>query len=267
MDDRHPVWEEGWDSAKEGVPARTRAIRAGMERLRVAVELVRSDAPTERDQLAEKRDERAARRDLDADAADQRSLELSLGDTLADRHTLRVRDLRTRAVEGRARATRDRERAARDRLHSARDRALGAVDREESSKDRTRGTGLKELGKEMQRARRDDSTLVAACVDVKGPMFVTDDPDDLLTTVADVLQQHLRSYDLLVRIGDDDELLCALHNISLVEARQRFDALSAEVQQSVGRSVSVGFSALLDTDSPDDFAKRADDDLPARRCG
>ena len=71
----------------------------------------------------------------------------------------------------------------------------------------------------------------------------------------------------MVRIGDGDELLCALPNISLAEARQRFDHLSAEVKHAVGRSVSVGFSALLDTDSPDDFAKRADDDLPARRCG
>ena len=244
---------------------------------------LRDKMASERDQAARERDERAARRDRDAEIADDRAVELDANDTLSDRHTLRVRDLRWRGVEGRRRSARDQERAARDRMHSARDRKLGALDREESKHDREqagideltgarrRGGGLEELGTEMNRARREGSSLVAAYVNVNEIKVVNDARgraagDERLKTAAEELRHHLRSYDLLVRLGGD-ELLCALPHITLAEARERFDELCPELKVSVGGSVSVGFSELLDGDAPGDFVERADRDLLTRRSG
>jgi PleD family two-component response regulator len=74
----------------------------------------------------------------------------------------------------------------------------------------------------------------------------------------------MRSYDLLVRLGGH-EFLCVLPKITLAEARARFDRLRAELKNSAGASVSVGFSELRDGDSPGEFIRRADTDLLARR--
>lgn len=272
--------DDGVDSAFQGRP---RAIRAETTQERMAIGRLRDEIATERDQGAQKRDERAAQRDRNADSADQRALELDASDMLSDRRTRGVREIRARGVEGRKRSGRDQERAARDRMHSARDRRLGALDREESKQDREhagideltgarrRGSGLDALGNEMQRARREGNSLVAAYVDVDGLKFVNDEHghaagDQLLITVAEGMRHCLRSYDLLVRLGGD-EFLCALPKITMAEARQRFDDLRAELLESVGSSVSVGFSELLDSDSPDRFVARADSDLLAHRGG
>lgn len=76
----------------------------------------------------------------------------------------------------------------------------------------------------------------------------------------------MRPYDLLVRLGGD-EFVCALPNITLDKLRERFDLLDAELKDSGGGSVSVGFSELHEGDSAGDFIMRADSDLLARRSG
>ena len=220
-----------------------------------------------RDQIAEDLDREAA--DLDATdevvaAQTQRLAELRA----------RAHEIRIRAASDRARAARDREQAARDRQQAARDREQAAYDREHAAADeltgaRRRGVGLEELENEMKRARRQGDSLWAAYVDVDGLKSVNDTRghaagDTLLRTVADGLRRHMRSYDLLVRLGGD-EFLCVLPNVTLAEARARFDRLRAELKDSAGSSVSVGFSELRDSDSPDEFIRRADTDLLARR--
>jgi len=86
-----------------------------------------------------------------------------------------------------------------------------------------------------------------------------------ISAVAEGLRRHLRSYDLLVRLGGD-EFLCVMANITLADAHRRFDDLGAELEDSAGRSASVGFSELLDGDTPQRFVQRADSDLLKRRA-
>jgi diguanylate cyclase (GGDEF)-like protein len=227
---------------------------------------------------ADLRDDLSTRRDQIAEGLDERSAELDAKEDLADRHTLRVAELRSRARSSRARAAWDRiraagsrDQAARDRDQAARDRDQAAYDREHAATDeltgaRRRGVGLEELEGEMARARREEHPLVAAFVDVDGLKAINDEQghaagDELLAGVAKGLKQYMRPYDLLVRMGGD-EFLCVLP-VTTAEANQRFDALRADLNGSAGRSISVGFGELRDGDSPEDFIRRADEDLLA----
>ena len=237
----------------------------------------------ERDVSARRRDELSLLRDQIATDHDQEATDLDAKDDLSDRHTLRVEELRAHARAGRIRAGGDRHQAARGREQAGRDREQAALDREQAAFDREdagtdeltgarrRGVGLKDLANEVSRARREGASLMAAYVDVDGLKSVNDEHghaagDELLKAVGGGLRRHMRSYDLLVRLGGD-EFLCALPNVTPAEARQRFDGLRAELKDSVGGSVSVGFSELGDGDSLDAFVARADSDLLARRIG
>jgi len=51
--------------------------------------------------------------------------------------------------------------------------------------------------------------------------------------------------------------LCALPNLTLAEAQERFDDLRAELKAAAGRSVSIGYAELRDGDLTD-LVKRAD---------
>lgn len=257
----------------------------------------------ERDVSAQFRDELSVLRDEAAEGHDREAIDLDAKDDLADRHTLRVEELRGRgratrgrAAGDRARAGRDRAQATGDRAHAGGDRAQAGGDRDEAACDRAhaegdrdqaahdreqagideltgarrRGVGLEDLDNEMKRARREsEGRLVAAYVDVDGLKSVNDEQghaagDALLRTVAAGFRRHMRPYDLLVRLGGD-EFLCALPNITLDEAQERFDDLPAELNAAGGRSVSIGYAELHDGDLTDDLVKRADSALLASR--
>jgi diguanylate cyclase (GGDEF)-like protein len=237
---------------------------------------------TARDSAARDRDELAAGRDRDARSRDDEAGKLDRSTGRFDRHPLRVQELRSRATVARRRAADDRARAHRDREHAARDRELAARDRRQSARERRqaatdeltgarrRGAGLEELKREIDRARRTGGNLVAVFVDVDNLKSVNDvlghhAGDELLREVAEGLRRHMRSYDLLVRLGGD-EFLCALPDITLEEARARFDHLTVELHEGpTDSSVSAGFSELRDGDSPRDLIDRADSDLLAVR--
>ncbi len=114
--------------------ARTRAIRAGTTRERLAAGHHRAETAVARDLAAQRRDELAAERDRDADVADHLARDLDGTDALVDEHA-KAKELRGLVAKTRGRAARDRERAARDREQTAHDRELGARDREESRQD------------------------------------------------------------------------------------------------------------------------------------
>ena len=233
---------------------------------------------SERDKAAAARDELAAGRDRAAELADEEAQELNGRDDLEDEH-LATRDLRARAAAGRARATEDRRRAARHRELAAQDREESAQDREFASRDRElaatdeltgarrRGVGLEELQHAIDRARREATKLTVAYVDVDDLKVLNDSDghhagDQLLHDVAEALRRHMRSYDLLVRVGGD-EFLCVLPGITLSEARRRFEQMGADLGD--GGSVSFGLSELREDDTPQRLIDRADRDLLAVR--
>jgi diguanylate cyclase (GGDEF)-like protein len=244
---------------------------------------LRDEAGIKRDAAAGERDDLAALRDADALAREVEADKLDVQDDLFDRHTLRVQELRSRSAMARRRAAEDRERARRDRDQAACDREDAARDREEAARERRqagtdeltgarrRGVGLEELEREIDRARRTETRLIAVYVDVDHLKSVNDAEghsagDELLCRVVAGLKRHMRSYDLIVRLGGD-EFLCVLPDVSLAEARRRFHDLNAALNGgSTGGSVSVGFGELRDDESPLALIDRADQDLLAARA-
>ena len=273
------------DASNDEVSAtheRTTAVRESTTREREDVSRSRDDTATERDEAARSRDELAAQRDRDAELADQRGLELDGSGESANVDLLRMQELRAQDVKRRQRAQLDRERAARDREQAARDREQAARDREQAKLDRElagtddltgarrRGVGINELEREIERTRRMGGNLVAVFVDVDGLKRVNDTlghpaGDELLREVVKMVKHHMRSYDLVVRIGGD-EFLCVLPDVSVDDARQRFDALNAELQAGpAAGSVSIGLAELRDGEGSADLIRRADSDLLSTR--
>ena len=182
---------------------------------------------------------------------------------------------RARAASDRARACEERAQSARDRALAAHDRAKAAIDREASEIDelthvRRRGAGIKQLQREIDRAKRASEDLVVAFIDVDGLKQVNDSKghlagDALLLAVANSLRACLRSYDLIMRFGGD-EFICALSHTDIGSIRQRFtDVSKALAAGSTHGSITVGFAELVDGDSPQELIHRADADLLARR--
>jgi len=262
--------------------ARSTAMRGEATFARREIEALRDATALERDGMARERDELAARRDHYAATCDEEALELDSRDELAARRGLRAKSVRVRAAEARKRAARDRERAARDRAQAARDRELAARDREHLAHEldragldeltgaRRRGVGLEEFKRDIQRAQRTHSNLVAVYVDVDGLKSVNDERghtagDELLRNVVDGLRSQLRSYDLVVRLGGD-EFLCSLPGVTLAQARRRFDELVSQLSDDpAGGSMSFGLSELRDGESEQELIDRADKELLASR--
>lgn len=245
---------------------------------RDAVAHARDVAAVSRDQIAALHDRRLAERD--ATRAD--SGRAITGDDVVQRaaETRRRAAIdRAGAAEGRARAAADRQRAALDREHAARDRLHAQADREALLRQlaiaetdaltgaRTRAAGMGDLEHEIDRARRTNASLVVAYVDVVGLKAVNDSyghsaGDELLRRVVLALRGHLRTYDLVIRLGGD-EFLCAMSGATRDDARTRFRAIRAELAAAPHRSeIKVGFATLSPQDSADALIQRADAELP-----
>ena len=83
--------------------------------------------------------------------------------------------------------------------------------------------------------------------------------------MADSLRTTLRSYDVITRVGGD-EFVCVLPGISVENARQRFEAVSAKLGAGLsGASITVGLARLQAGDSVDDLIQRADDEVSSAR--
>jgi diguanylate cyclase (GGDEF)-like protein len=240
----------------------------------------RTQTAATRDRAAELRDLAATERDRTAkssasiDPAGQRShAEHDRKRAAADRASAAAD--RTKAARDRKRAAEERSQSARDRVVAAHDRAQAALDRQASEIDdlthvQRRGAGIKQLQREIDRARRASEELVVAFIDVDGLKRVNDSEghlagDALLVAVADSLRACLRSYDLVMRFGGD-EFVCALPHTSVEQTRRRFTEVSSILEAAPAHgSITVGFAQLADGDLPQDLIERADVDLLARR--
>jgi diguanylate cyclase (GGDEF)-like protein len=263
----------------------SRVDRLQGTRERVEAGGARAQTTTERQEQARLREENARLRDLRADmrdrAGEQRdraaaALERELDDPgRASSPAADLGTLRRRASADRARGAVDRSRAAADREQAAADRAASADDREQARAevlraqlDHLTGAYGRELGmvtleQEINRAQHGNGQLVLAFIDVDGLKQVNDRHghaagDELLRDVVAAMQTHLRSYDPIVRIGGD-EFVCALADCQPDDARCRFQAIQATIQQlQPAARISVGYAQLRPGDTLDELTKRGD---------
>jgi diguanylate cyclase (GGDEF)-like protein len=216
------------------------------------------------DEASETRDARAEARDRRAEAREQVTSHFDAG-----------------AVSDRAGAWRDRRGAAGDRRHAADDREAASTDRVLSARERAassideltgayrRDAGMHELAREVERAKRTNEPFVLAFVDVD-QLKATNDTlghdagDRLLRRVVETIRRHLRNYDLVVRYGGD-EFVCALMDLGIERAAERFLLVNGDLAANPRASISVGLAELVSRESLDDLIARADAALIAQR--
>jgi diguanylate cyclase (GGDEF)-like protein len=162
----------------------------------------------------------------------------------------------------------DREQAARERLHALVDREiladeLAVADNDPLTGARTRAAGLADLERELDRCRRTAAELVVAYVDVVGLKSLNDTKgheagDALLQAAVGIIKEHLRPYDLVIRVGGD-EFLCAMSNMTTVEARDRFAIIAGALSATrADAEVRTGFAVLKPGDGVTELIARAD---------
>jgi diguanylate cyclase (GGDEF)-like protein len=272
------------------VRVETDAARDAVAQARDRTALARDQAAALRDRelAAVARAEAAARRDRDlaaheaASTGGVRALTRAEIAQRAEEHQRRATADRAAAVESRARAALAREQAALDREQAARDRLQARAERDElldqlaiAETDpltgaRTRAPGLADVDHEIDRARRMTNLLALAYVDIVGLKAENDTHghaagDALLQRVVHAIREHLRSYDVVVRVGGD-EFVCVMSGTTIEDARQRFDAVrSALARDPYPCEIKVGFAALAPEDSAAVLIERADADLLNRR--
>jgi diguanylate cyclase len=231
------------------------------------------------DATEERRGLRAAARDDNARARDRAASGRDESAWLRDCEMGTLDALRRAAARDRAAAAADRGAAARDREDAARDRLatqkirdallreLAIAETDQLTGARTRRAGLRDIDREIARAHRTESLLVAAYVDVVGLKIVNDAHghaagDALLRRVVHTIGSHVRAYDVIVRLGGD-EFLCAMPGATIREARQRFGAIQAALAAEPDPSqIKYGFAELGHTDSTAELIGRADAELP-----
>src|SRR5213080_3277849 len=259
---------------------RSALARERSGRDRDAVSTVRAESATARLRTAAKRDRAAELRDRGAEGRDalarlhdqQDDSGASREDILlrAERDRARAAADRAKAADDRARAAADREQAARERAEARRDRAESADNLKLATTDQltgelTRRFGLEEVSRELERAHRTGATLVLAFVDVDGLKQVNDSQghlagDVLLRLVGETLRANVRPYDVIVRYGGD-ELVCAMPNLGVREAKARFETIAAALTAiDAEHSVTVGLAEAEPADSLQDRRSGHSDD-------
>jgi diguanylate cyclase (GGDEF)-like protein len=288
-DDRDRAGERRDQAAQQRDQAAEQRDQAGDERDRTG---------DERDQAAEQRDQAAEQRDQAAERSEA-SVRAGIAIDVLERSAL----ARSEAASDRRGAAQDRRAGASERNHSELDRDIALADRGAGASERTqaeldrhtaladrgasgrerqhasvddltgvylRGAGLVELEREMARARRTRQPLVLAFVDVDRLKAIRDARghaagDRLLVEVANALRAELRSYDLIVRYGDD-EFVCAISGLTSAGATTRVACINAALAETPGHgSITVGLAELQPDDSPEDLVARANDVLLRER--
>lgn len=270
----------------------TRDIREHTARRREQTGRARVDVADKRDEVASARDLAALARDHAADARDLASARRDAADAAHGTRAAPGADTAIRAAERRERAAQQRARAAEQRTVAAHDRQRAAADREQAAHDRehaladretlkrqlamaetdpltgarARAAGLDDLDTELNRCRRTGSSLVVAYVDSIGLKTLNDTEghgagDELLKRVVQLIRKHVRPYDLIIRLGGD-EFLCAMSNMTALNARRRFSAVAAALAgpPSAG-AIRTGFAELRSNETATELIARADKEL------
>jgi GGDEF domain-containing protein len=273
-----------------GARAFSRDMRQRTARERGRSAQARLDAAGERDELAHARDLAALSRDLAADVRDLAMRDhdaASAHEDLARAVTgaevvIRAAGQRKRAARYRTQAAKQRELAAEDRRSAAHDREQAALERLRALTDRdvlagqlaivetdaltgarALAAGLTDLDHELDRCRETNGQLAAAYVDVVALEALSDTPDagasnTLLKRVVAVIGEHLRSFDLVIRLGED-AFLCAMSNMPLSEARQRFSQVAAVLAAApYAGAIRIGFAELRPDENAAQLIARAD---------
>ena len=212
-------------------------------------------------------DARADVRDLDAAARDQladerdHEVDLSESDRIRLDRLLASRD-RAAAALDRKEAALDRQRAEEYRRSAYRDGLTGVLQRD---------AGRSQLAQEVSRARRTETPLIVAFLDLDGLKAINDTfghatGDFVLKSTGRALLAGLRDYDVVVRYGGD-EFVCALPGSTLEEASGRFaDVGSLLATYTRNRtelasstiSFSLGLALLNCSETLEDALERAD---------
>jgi diguanylate cyclase (GGDEF)-like protein len=297
----NPPLSKPVEAASNGLPRVAGPQRSGEQaerlahssRLREKVAGDRDQTARRRLEVADRRDAIADTRDLVAGARDQAAgvrdlamaqLDAANKDATVPRATtdaeivLRAAEYPAKAAAHRALAAEDREVAARDREQAACERHDALADREalaralamaatdELTGARTRAAGLADLEREIHRSRRASGLLVVAYVDVVGLKTVNDAEghgagDELLKLVIAQIKDHLRSYDLIIRVGGD-EFVCAMSGMTIGDARSRFsDVVRALASTPRRGAIRTGFAELTLSDTAAELIARADSQL------
>ncbi len=270
------------------------------ENARERASIRRDQSPQARLRAADQRDVIAHSRDLAAlsrdETSDARNRELAQRDAarehaygaraitgsevivLAAGKRKRAARQRAQAAEQDARAADDRHFAAQDREQAALERVHALVDREllatalvataidPLTGARARASGLAELDREVDRCRRTSGELVVAYVNVIGLKALNDREghgagDVLLKRVVTLIRARLRSYDLIIRVGGD-EFVCAMSNITLLDARRRFHDVAATLTASPeAGAIRCGLAQLTTHETAAELIARADSEL------
>jgi len=254
--------EEPPDSSitQDGEPATTTG-RIGEDRDRTAED--RDQRAEQHDQASEARDVRAAARDQRAEAREQAANTFDEG-AAADR---------AGALRDRKGGASDRVQAADDRLAASGDRLLSARDRSNFSVDDLTGAyrrdpGLVALAREIEKAQRTRQPFVLAFVDVDSLKATNDSHghaagDQRLRETAEAIRGRLRSYDLIIRFGGD-EFVCALPDLTMVEAAERFALIEADLM-AANQRITVGMAEVESDDALEDLIARADAVMYSKR--
>ena len=243
-DDQEAADQDLASGSDPRIHERTRLARQHTQQDRENVAKLRDDTAKARLAAADARDRLAEERDRVALARDKAAAELAgqTGTTTEERLLRAERDRaqaavdRANAAEDRKRAAADRERATRERVEALHAEAQARDDLLVMSTDELTGVwarrvGLANIEREIERARRTQTSLVLIFVDVDGLKKVNDSEghtsgDQLLRRFTTTLQAHIRPYDVVVRYGGD-EFLCAMPNLTLDAARERIERVAA----------------------------------------
>ena len=135
---------------------------------------------------------------------------------------------------------------------------------------RMRAPGLVDLENEIARCRRTGASLAVAYVDVVGLKIRNDSMGhaaggELLKRIVTCIQEHLRPYDRVIRIGGD-EFLCTMAGAGLEDARGRLLDVATELASGQDpASFTAGFTELREGDTLEELQARADGDMIAHR--